>query len=170
MRQMMVILLTVALVGIFVASAFAAGRGGGKGQGQGKRNGACRLEQAEVVALEGTVTELVLPEPGQQRGQRQQGQRGPARFTLEGKDKQLVHLGPPFYLAEIELALKDGDTVKVNGWKMTVDKETFVVAREVIAAEKTYTLRQEDGTPAWTPRGGGRGQGCGQGRCQRQGR
>jgi hypothetical protein len=158
---MLVSLLAVTMVGLLAATAFAAGRGGGRGQGQGMRDGACQLSQAEKVTLEGTVTELVLPEPGQRRGQRQQERQGPARFTLAG---QGVLLGPPHFLAELAPALKDGEKVKVNGWKVTAEKETYIVAREVIAGGKTYTLRQDDGRPAWVSRGGRGAGGQGRGR------
>jgi len=162
MRMTGIILLVVGLLAVTLTAVFAAGgRGRGQGHGQCRQQGTCAAASAEVVTLDGTVSDLVQPEPGKQAG--------PVQFVLRKDDKATsVRLGPPHALAALGLTLANGDAVKLTGWQITQDKDSWLVVRELTLKDKTYTLRGEDGRPVWRGQGGC-GQGCGGQGCGGQG-
>jgi len=164
MRITGIILLVVGLLAVTLTAVFAAGgRGRGQGNGQCRQQGSCVVAAAQAVTLDGTVSDLVQPEPGTQAG--------PVQFTLRNdKTATLVRLGPPHALKALELTLANGDAVKLTGWQITQDKETWLVVRELTLKDKTYTLRGEDGRPVWRGQGGCGQGGCGQGGGQGYGR
>lgn len=64
-----------------------------------------------------------------------------------------VHLGPSWYADEIGLAPSIGDRLDVTGSR----SGDVVIAREVSRGDRTWTLRDAAGLPAWRGRGRGRG-------------
>jgi hypothetical protein len=63
-----------------------------------------------------------------------------------------VGLGPTQFLTDQKLELKKGDTIKVIGAKANTKKGEVFIARQITSGEKTVTLRDTKGVPAW-PRG-----------------
>ncbi len=71
-------------------------------------------------------------------------------LTLQsGTESVEVHLGPTTYLDSIGLKVAVGDTLKVTGSRLGTAPKVYVVAREVQAGGRTYTLRDAQGLPAW---------------------
>lgn len=66
-----------------------------------------------------------------------------AEGTLE------VRLGPAWFLEEKGLKVAAGDTLKVTGSKIQSGSGAYLLAREVKAGERTTTLRDAQGLPAW---------------------
>ena len=60
-----------------------------------------------------------------------------------------VHLGPASYLAKRGLDLKAGDEVVVTGCKTTWEDQPVIVARRIKAGNRSLTLRNSTGKPAW---------------------
>jgi hypothetical protein len=58
-------------------------------------------------------------------------------------------LSPAAYLTKIGLTLKEGDKIKVTGWKVTMRQRTMLLAQQVVIGDKTYTFRDEKGNAAW---------------------
>jgi hypothetical protein len=69
------------------------------------------------------------------------------------KDSVGVHVGPTSYLAEKGITLAKGDTLEILGSRVTLDNETFVIARQIKKGGNTWTLRDATGRPAWAGRG-----------------
>ena len=63
-----------------------------------------------------------------------------------------VGLGPTQFLTDQKLELKKGDKVEVIGAKAHTQKGEVFVARQITSGDKTITLRDATGVPAW-PRG-----------------
>jgi len=60
-----------------------------------------------------------------------------------------VHLGPVSYLAKRGFELKPGDEVVVTGCKTTWEDHPVIVARNLKAGNRSITLRNTNGKPAW---------------------
>ena len=69
------------------------------------------------------------------------------------KDSVEVHVGPTAYLAEKRITLAKGDMLEILGSRVTVDNETFLIARQIKKGDNTWTLRDASGRPAWSGRG-----------------
>jgi|SRR5579864_716 len=65
-----------------------------------------------------------------------------------------VHVGPSWFLTEHNFSLAKGDQIEVTGSKVTIGDTDALVAREIKKGEKSVTLRNAQGVPAWS---GGRG-------------
>jgi hypothetical protein len=63
-----------------------------------------------------------------------------------------VGLGPTQFLTDQKLEIKKGDTVQVIGAKANTKKGPMFIARQITSGDKTVTLRDTKGVPAW-PRG-----------------
>lgn len=69
------------------------------------------------------------------------------------KDSIGVHVGPTAYLAGKGITFAKGDRLEILGSRVTVDKETVLIARQVKKGDNTWTLRDASGRPAWSSRG-----------------
>ena len=69
----------------------------------------------------------------------------------EGKSYE-VHVGPSAFVKAQEWTFEKGDVLDVTGSKVTVDDQSFFLAREVKKGDKTLVLRDENGIPAWSRR------------------
>lgn len=149
MRITGIILIVTAVLALAITTVFAAGKGKGVGngscQGQCPAGGQSACQSAATgteTTLTGAVEALVQPDAGT-RG-------GPVRFTLaiDGATT-LVLLGPPPALKALGLSLANGTAVSVSGWPVTRDNQQMLITRTITVGEKTYTLRNADGTPVW---------------------
>lgn len=60
-----------------------------------------------------------------------------------------VHLGPVSYLAKRGFDLKAGDEIVVTGCKTTWEDKPVIVARNLKTGDRSLTLRNMKGKPAW---------------------
>jgi hypothetical protein len=89
------------------------------------------------------------------------GSGGRARRGLGGRHLVLktekealnVHLGPTAYLAEQKIVIAKSDVLEILGSRVTVDNETFLIAKRIKKGDNTWTLRDASGRPAWSGRG-----------------
>lgn len=83
-----------------------------------------------------------------------------AEWYLDAAEgRYLLHLGNASYVEQIGLSLVAGEEAVVKG--LVDNEEVSVVSLEL--GGKTFTLRSEDGRPAWAGGGRGAGRGGGQG-------
>jgi hypothetical protein len=61
----------------------------------------------------------------------------------------LVRLGPTGFLKQGQVSLKEGDTIKVTGYRVTAGDGELLVANEVTKQGRTVRLRDQWGRPAW---------------------
>lgn len=84
---------------------------------------------------------------------RGRGARGGLEITLnDGKDKQIVHVGPTWYLDDLNLDVNNGDKLEVFGSKIEVNGKTIILASKITQNGKTYSLRDKYGFPKWSGR------------------
>jgi hypothetical protein len=51
-----------------------------------------------------------------------------------------------------EWTFENGDALELTGSKVSVDDQSFILARDVKKGDKTLVLRDENGMPAWARR------------------
>lgn len=125
-----------------VALALAAVPAGAQ-RGMGGPRGAPRYDPKTEVTVQGTVEELKeYPSP---RGWR----TGQHVMLKTDQGAVEVHLGPTDYWKANGFELAKGDSIEVTGSKVKVDDAEVLLAREVKKGEKTVTLRDAKGVPAW---------------------
>jgi hypothetical protein len=61
-----------------------------------------------------------------------------------------ARLGPELYLTQIGLGLAPGQSVALEGFALEGDDQPLVVVSKITVQDKTYVLRNLDGTPLWT--------------------
>jgi hypothetical protein len=87
-----------------------------------------------------------------------------------------VILGPAGFLSQNNVSIAKGDELSVTGFNLASQRTPYLIAREVSKGDKTLTLRNAQGFPAWAGRGMGRSaygrwhRGCGGPGCGRGGR
>ncbi|HEY7816932.1 MAG TPA: hypothetical protein VIG29_01835, partial [Vicinamibacteria bacterium] len=61
-----------------------------------------------------------------------------------------ARLGPEFYLTQIGLGLAPGQTVVLEGFALEGDDQPLVVVSKIMVQDRTFVLRNLEGTPLWT--------------------
>jgi hypothetical protein len=135
------LLIAIAISTLSIASALAQR---GMGQGAGRM-----YDPATETTVKGTVEE-VKQIPGQ-RG----GASGAHLIVKNDKETLEVHLGPTAFLEKEKFTFAKGDQIEVTGSKVKIGAADALLAREVKKGDKTLTLRNAQGIPAWS--GGRRG-------------
>ena len=65
-----------------------------------------------------------------------------------------VHVGPARWLTEKQYEFTAGDRLTITGSSVKVDGADAFLAREIVKDGKTLVLRNADGVPLWSGRGG----------------
>ena len=92
---------------------------------------------------EGKITEVVyLP------GATPDGGMVEVRLQSAGQS-QLIRLAPVGFLKQSGLLLREGDTVIVKGFPVAGMEGDLLIATELRKGEKTLSLRDPRGRPAW---------------------
>lgn len=121
-----------------------AGYGRGFAAGRGWQRGGPMYDPDTATTLTGKVTAVQIEPSGP-------GRAGGLHVTLQSGDKQtVVHLGPTWFLEQQNFTAAKDDTLAVTGSLVTSGEETYLIAREVKKGEKSLTLRNADGIPAWS--------------------
>lgn len=102
------------------------------------------------------IVEKVEPAVGRGRAGGGRGHRGlgGTHLTLQTDAGPLeIHLGPSAFLVERGIDIVAGDALQLTGARMSLDDESFVVAREIKKEDQVWRLRDESGRPLWSGRG-----------------
>ena len=131
-----VLLLAVVVPGLALAAGGPPGARGGRSR---------TFDKTTVTTVTGEVTEV----------HRFAARRGDGvHVDLKTADGTFdVHLGPAAYLDRQALSIAKGDTLEVTGSKLPGAKTATLIAQSVKKGEKSLTLRDADGIPAWAARG-----------------
>lgn len=119
-----------------------AARGGERGWGSG--GAYARLyDPSKAEKIDGQVTEVrkVTPIRGMSEGL--------AIIVKTSTDTVTVHLGPAWFLDHQDLHVAKGDTVQVEGSRVTLRGKPVLLAASVRRGDDTLQLRDAAGVPAW---------------------
>ncbi len=149
MRKGSAVMVAVGMVALALAGWAWAQQAGSGGAGNGARDGSGPLvDLSRPVTVQGVVMAF----------QAGVGQGMPELVVRDaaGNDRVFV-LGPYWFLQSQGFAAQSGDQVTVNGYACASCEHQVAVASVVNATRAlTLTLRNSDGTPAWTgPRSAG---------------
>ena len=98
---------------------------------------------ATLQTLEGKITEVVyLPGATADTGLVE------IRLQSSGQSK-LIRLAPAGFLKQSGLLLREGDTLTVKGFPVSGMEGDLVVANEIRKGDRTLSLRDLNGRPAW---------------------
>jgi hypothetical protein len=98
---------------------------------------------AEMRTADGKITEVVyLPGATPDSGKVE------VRLQSAGQS-QLIRLGPVGFLKRSGVLLREGDTISVKGFPIAGMEGDLLVATELHKGEKTLSLRDTRGRPAW---------------------
>lgn len=67
----------------------------------------------------------------------------------------IVHVGPPAFLAQNNLALAKGDKLTIFGSKVQYFGSEFLIARDISKGDQSLRLRDSEGFPLWSGARGG---------------
>ena len=128
-----------------VATFAFAQRGQG---GPGMRQGGGMYDPATEATITGTIeTVQSMTNPA--------GGPGGMHLMLRAEAGVLeVDLGPTAYITGKGFEFAKGDQVTVIGSKIKRDGHDAVIARQVTKSDKVLTLRNAQGIPMWSGRGG----------------
>jgi hypothetical protein len=101
-----------------------------------------KYDPATEATLKGSVEEMKLVPPA--------GPKPIAYLVIKsGQDSVQVYLCPKSFLDEMGVTFKPGEEIQLTGSKVTQSGADLTLAREVVKAGDTLTLRFKDGKPAW---------------------
>ncbi len=111
--------------------------------GQGRSAGTPIYDPKTETTITGVIQEVKeVPGPGRSAGTH--------LIVKTGSGIHEVHVGPSWYLAQQKYAFAKGDQVEVRGSKVKYHGADAIVARQIKKDSHTWTLRDEQGVPAWS--------------------
>jgi len=125
----------ILMVAFAVAAAVA--QRGGMGYGPG-----FKYDPSAETKLTGTIEEINTMD--------MMCQNGTHLVLKTDKGNMEAALGPSQFLKDQSLQLKKGDKVEVKGVKTTMRRGEVFIVRQITSGDKTVTLRNEKGAPAWS--------------------
>ncbi len=139
-------LIVMAGVSISAAmTAFAAPGMGGRGSGGWGMGGSFQkmYNPATVETVSGTVVSVdrITPMKGMGAGIHLQ--------LKTDKETVSVHLGPAWYIERLDAGIKKGDTIEVQGSRVTFAGKPAIIAAEIKKGDALLKLRDDNGIPAW---------------------
>jgi outer membrane receptor for ferrienterochelin and colicins len=141
-KQKILILL---ILFILLAEVTVAQRADGARQGGWRRDDEVgRLyDPARTTTLEGKVV-------GLEKSVSVERQSHGVHLLLDtGEEVIPVHLGPLWFIENLETKLTEGDRVKVEGSRIELNGKSAVIAAKVVAGQRTIELRDSMGVPMW---------------------
>lgn len=122
----------------------SGGPDGGRGPG---RQAQPRFDLKQATTITGQIESLGSYGTTGWRSMPGMAVQGLVLKTDQGNIK--VYLGPPSYVTKQKFTLQNGDTLEVNGFKVSHEHQTTFFAAKVKKNEQTLNLLDERGTPLW---------------------
>lgn len=146
MKKAVLTLATIVGAIVFVAcSSTAQPRGMGQGQrGWGPGSAYGRIYDSQAVeTISGVIVSIgtFSPDAGSSQG---------VHLVLKNdKETISVHLGPSWFIDNLEPKLSANDTIEIRGSRVTFDGKPAIIAAEIKKDNETLTLRDASGFPVW---------------------
>lgn len=146
MKRLLVVFIAILIHSlVFSSDAPAQRRGMGRGGGWGPGSSYERLYNPQTVeTVSGVVVSVNTFTPI--RGM----SYGVHAMVKTEKETLSVHLGPAWFIDNQESKIKAGDQVEIKGSRITYEGKPAIIAAEVTKGDKTLTLRDAGGIPAWS--------------------
>jgi hypothetical protein len=106
--------------------------------------GTRRYDPKTEATLKGTVVDV--REQASPRGR----STGTHLILKTGAETIEVRVGPTRYLEQEKIHFAKGDNVEVTGSRVKIDNADVLIARQIKMGDRTVTLRNADGIPAWS--------------------
>jgi len=104
--------------------------------------------QENIVSVKGSVKQVVRIHDLRARMFR-------VHLFIESDGEEFdVHVGPSWFLEDIDLQFKEGEEVEVEGPLFEFDGGRALIAMRIKVGDKEFVLRDERGFPVWRGRGG----------------
>lgn len=130
-----IMLIAVAITALLIVNTLNA-------QGRGMRNQNRNYDVNTVVTMQGEVTSVET--------QQGKGRSIGLHLMLKTDDGEIsVHVGPVWYLEDVNLTLEKGDRIEVTGSKIDYEGSPALIAAKIVKAENTTELRNANGIPNW---------------------
>ena len=123
--------------------AIVLGAGAYLALGQARGPGSPMYDPKTETTVTGVVQE-VKEIPGRGRG------TGTHLVVKTESGVNEVHLGPSWYLKQQNCQFKKDDQVEILGSKVKFEGADVLIARQMKSGDKTWTLRDAQGIPAWS--------------------
>ncbi len=130
------------------------------GSGPGARTGRMYNPQTvgtitgEVVSVDAVAPMMGLPRSGMGMSRARMRQTNGIHLLVKTATESIsVQLGPAWFVGRQPVQIKQGDTVKVTGSRITFAGKPAIVASEVSKDGQVLKLRDANGVPAWAGRG-----------------
>jgi hypothetical protein len=125
------------------ATQVAVRRAGGQGWGAKTLYGSL-FDASTVESLHGVVVEVEVFTPLRQMG-------WGLLVTVQTQDAILpVHVGPGWYLEDLQFKILPGDKVQVRGSRIKFEEKPAIIATEITVGEKRFIFRRDNGLPLWS--------------------
>lgn len=102
-----------------------------------------KYEVAKEVTIKGTIEDVKEMTMGK-------NEVGVHLMVKTATETIEVRLCPSSYVKDFEVNLGKGQTLQVTGSKVKVEENDIILARELVQANNTVTLRDKGGAPVWT--------------------
>jgi hypothetical protein len=110
---------------------------------RGQGSGMPRYDTSTEVVVRGTVGKV-------ESHTGRMGWAGTHLVVRFDAETLTVHVGPSSYLAQQGFSFAEGDQIEVTGSKVRFEGGDVLVAREIRVGDKSLTLRNRQGIPAWS--------------------
>lgn len=142
-KSVLAIIAIAILIASFTEISAQYGRGHGRyGKGYCYNNNGPLYDLNSETTISGTVDSYELLKGNGRRG-------GLLLKVKTANGLTDVHMGPTWYLDNINLDINKGDKIEVFGSKVNLNNDTFVIASKVTHSGKEYKLRDKYGFPKW---------------------
>lgn len=131
-----VILLVVTALALIGGTTYSQKR-------RGQHQDMPKYDSAAEVTLKGTVTKV-------ESHVGRMGWNGTHLVVRFGAETLNVHVGPTNYLAQQGFSFTASEEIEVTGSRTKVGASDVLIAREIRKGEKSLTLRNSQGIPAWS--------------------
>ncbi len=140
MKNIIVVLIALSIV---IPGLAAGAQKGVRGQGTPQNR---IYDPANVETVSGSVESVGTVVP-------KKGTYATVTLTLKTEKETItVHLGPQWYVAQLDTKITKGDVIEVKGSRVTFDGKPAIIAAEVKKGDNVLVLRDDAGIPVWSKR------------------
>ena len=101
------------------------------------------FDKDTVEELKGKIDEIVYT--GCENGR----DKGVEMLLHSGNVKEIIHLGPVWFMEKQNRKFKKGEIIQVRGSRVNFKGLSVIIAEMIISGGKIFQMRNENGHPLW---------------------